>query len=213
MATLYEETPTLVDRIVAAELVITGRVGQLVGVQRIQAGDQPRVLGLFDVSVEHIIWGESPSDRILVRVLGAGEDERAVWIVPMEEEQLAFLLVRDVEPGLPDNVFAPYFASGFPVTARRIRLPDEVVDDLTREVAGVEDTTIALEGFERLVQEISKRQDARDRELQEVEPAELREQPYRPVIEMPQPDISGAQPATPEGEPPAAEPPAGQQAI
>jgi hypothetical protein len=211
MATLYEETPTLVDRIVAADLVITGRVGQLVSVQRIQAGDQPRVLGLFEVSVEHIIWGEPSSDRILVRVFGAGQDERAAWIVPIEEEQLALLLVRDVEPGLPDNVFAPYFASGFPVTAQRIRLPDEVVDDLTREVAGVEDSTIAVESLDRLVQEVSRRQETRDRELQEVEPAELREQPYRPVVEMPQPDVSGARSATPEGEPPqiaAADPPA-----
>ena len=201
MATLYEETPTLVERIVAADLVLTGRVGRLVSVQRVQAGDRPRVLGLFEVSVEHVIRGEPPSDQILVRVLGEGEDERATWIVPMEE-QLAFLLVRDVEPGIPDNVFAPYFASGFPVTEGRIHLPDAVVDDRTREVAGVEDSTIRLEGLESLVREVSRRQNARDRELREVEPAELSDQPYRPIAEMPEPDVCGAQPSAPDGEPP-----------
>jgi hypothetical protein len=203
MATLYEEIPTLVERIVAADLVITGRFGRLVGIQRVEAGDRPRVTGLFEVSVEHAIRGEPPSDAILVRVLGEGEDERAAWIIDVKAaELLVFLLVRDVEPGLPNNVFAPYFSSAFPVADGTVRLPEEVVDERSREIAGFEDSTTSLDRLERLIQEVWRAREERDRALAEVEPAELKEQRYPEVAEMPQPELGGALPATPEGERP-----------
>ena len=204
MATLYEETPTLTDRIVAAELIITGRFGRLLGTQAVQIGDRPRVLGLFEVDVEQVLQGEVPSRPVLVRVLGEGEEERAAWIVPLEEGGLlVLLLVRDVEPGLPENVFAPYFASVFRLIEEgRVQLPEEIVDELTRDVTSVEDSTIPLEELARLIEEVRGRRERPDQELQKVEPAELRKEPYPEVTETPEPDVGGARPAAPEGEPP-----------
>ena len=204
MATLYEEIPSLTDRIVAADLIVAGRVGRLIGTQALQIGDRPRVLGLFEVDVEQVLQGEVPSRPVLVRVLGEGEEERVSWIVPVKEEGLfVLLLVRDVEPGLPDNVFAPYFASAFPLSGEgRVQLPEEIVDDLTREITRVEDSTIPLEGLSLLIEEVRRRREQPDQELQSIEPAELRKEPYHEVTEMPQPDVGGARPAAPEGEPP-----------
>lgn len=204
MATLYEETPTLTDRIVAADLIVAGRFGRLVDTQALQMGDGPRVLGLFEVDVEQVIQGEIPSRPLLVRVLGEGEEERAAWVVPVKKEDVVvLLLVRDVESGLPENVFAPYFASAFPLTqAGRVQLPEEIVDDLTREVTRVEDSAIPLEGLARVIEEARRRREQPEQELQSVEPAELRREPYPEVTEMPQPDVGGARPAAPEGEPP-----------
>lgn len=204
MATLYEETPTLTDRIVAADLIVAGRFGRLVDTQALQMGDGPRVLGLFEVDVEQVIQGEIPSRPLLVRVLGEGEEERAAWVVPVKKEDVVvLLLVRDVEPGLPENVFAPYFASAFPLTEEgRVQLPEEIVDDLTREVTRVEDSAIPLEGLARVIEEARRRREQPEQELQSVEPAELRREPYPEVTEMPQPDVGGARQAAPEGEPP-----------
>jgi hypothetical protein len=204
MATLYEEIPTLADRTVAADLIITGRFRRLLGTQALQIGDRPRVLGLFEVDVEQVVEGEVPARPLLVRVLGEGDEGRVAWIVSVEDERLLVLmLVRDIEPGLPNNVFAPYFASAFPLSEEgNVQLPEETIDDFTREVTRVEDSTIPLEGLGRLVEEVRRRREQPDHELQRVEPLELRREPYPQITEVPQPDVGGGRAAAPEGKPP-----------
>jgi hypothetical protein len=106
--------------------------------------------------------------------------------VPLEEGQRTLLLLaRDVAPDLPEDVFAPYFESSFPVENEGVHVPEDALDELTIDVAGAERGVVPLDGFRRLVEFVGAQREERLRELEAIVPAELRDQPYPEVLETP----------------------------
>jgi hypothetical protein len=210
MPTLFDRIPTLVERILGADLIAIGTVVGLREVRPAEGFEIPRVSGLFEVQLDDVLRGERPEDRVLVRVLGDGEDERAAWSVPLEEgRRLLLLLARDVAPELPEGVFAPYFESSFPVEDDSVRVPEETLDERAKEITGAKRDTVPLDGFRRLADVVGAEREKRLRELDELVPADLRERPYpdteeQPAVEdgRPLPEEVPAEP-TPEGGSPA----------
>ena len=117
MSTTYDATPSLLDRVVGADLILLGTAHGPVRVDRLDALDaleeeeeRPRVYGWFEVRPERVLDGEPGSEPILLRVIGEGTDADATWLVPVPSDRpMVALLNRDVGPGLPDNTFAPCF--------------------------------------------------------------------------------------------------------
>jgi len=207
LATDYDEVPTLVERIIGADLVLVGRVGRLVDVRPDKTEGQRRVVGIFELEVEKVLKGDEPTGRVLLRLLGEGQDERAAWIVSVEEgKRMLFLLASDVGPELPERLFAPVFASGFEIEDdARIRIPPTAVDDLTREVARFDGSHVPLNGLQRLVEVVRRQHDERKREVEQFLPREATKRPYPEVGEVP-PDVNEVAPQrldllTPEAQP------------
>jgi hypothetical protein len=189
MATDYELIPNLIERITASQLVVVVTGGRLVDLQRDPIQDPPRVLGVFEVDVEDVLDGERPTDRLLVRVLGEGQDEQARWLVPLSDgHRWVLLLTRDVAPGLPEGLYAPVFSSGFRIDNGSIEFPEEAVDERTRELADVRERRATLDGLRRLLEVVrAERTQARQR-LEQFLPPEALRRPYPDTEEIP-PDV------------------------
>lgn len=197
MTTRLDRMPPLSERIVGADLIATGTVVGLRDIRPAEGLEPPRVSGLFEVDLDEVLRGDRAHGTALVRVLGEGRDERAVWVVPLQEGQrILLLLARDTAPDLPKDVFAPYFESSFPVEDGRVRVPEDALDELTMEVAGAERGVVPLDGLRRLVEVVGARREEWLRELQALLPAELRDQPYPEVEERP--DVREGRPLPPE---------------
>jgi hypothetical protein len=197
MSTEYGPTLTLTERIEGAELILVGIPGMLTEIIPDATEGQRRVFGIFQFAVERTMKGELSEDRLLVRVLGEGEDERARWLLPIEEgRSLVCLLTPDVGPDLPHNVYAPVAASGFLLEGEGVLVPEDAFDDLTRQITGAEAPPIPLDGFVRLVDTVVQRRAQQLGELRGSLPEDILDRPYPPVEEMPQ-DVREMVPAPP----------------
>jgi hypothetical protein len=195
MATDYDLIPTLIERIAASQLVVIVAGARLIDVQRDRVEAPPRILGVFEVDVEDVLDGERPADRLLVRVLGEGHDERARWLVPLtDSHRLVLLLTRDVGPDLPEGLYAPVFASGFRIDNDSIELPEEAVDERTRELAEVRDGRATLGGLRRLLEVVRRERAEAHQQLEQFLPPEALSRPYPDTEEIP-PEIVEIPPA------------------
>jgi hypothetical protein len=186
MATDYELIPSLIERIAASQLVVVVAGARLIDLQRDRIEGPPRVLGVFEVDVEEVLDGERPTDRLLVRVLGEGQDEQARWLVPLTDgHRQVLVLARDVAPGLPGGLYAPVFASGFRIDGDSIELPEDVVDERTRELADVRDRRATLDGLRRLLEVVRREQAQARQRLEEFLPPEALRRPYPDTEELP----------------------------
>jgi hypothetical protein len=187
MATDFLKTPQLTERIAAADVIAVASTGRLVGVERDPTEGVGRVFGLFELLVENVISGDLPQGTVLLRVLGDGEDERARWLVPVQEgRRLVLLMARDVGPELPENTFAPVHASGFELEDDgRVRIPEDAVDDLTRRVAELEGSHVTVDGLRRLVEVVRQDREAAAREMAELLPEDALTRLYPEVEERP----------------------------
>jgi hypothetical protein len=195
MATDYDLIPSIIERITASHLVVIVTGARLTDLQRDRVEGPPRIVGVFEVDVEEVLDGERPADRLLVRVLGEGQNEQARWLVPLTEgHRWVLLLARDVGPGLPDGLYAPVFASGFRIDNGSIELPEQAVDERTRELADVRDGRATLDGLRRLLEVVrAERAEARQR-LEQFLPPEALRRPYPDTEEIP-PDVVEVPPA------------------
>ena len=114
-------------------------------------------------------------------MIGEGEDERARWLVPAA--RVVLVLARDVGPGIPEGTYAPLHGSGFELDGDRARIPDEILDDDSRRLAGAEGADVPLDGLRRLVAEIVRRREEIEHAVAEVLPEEARTRPYPDVEE------------------------------
>jgi hypothetical protein len=186
MATDYDLIPSLIERMTASHLVVVVAGARLIDLQRDRVEGPPRVLGVFEVDVEEVLDGQPPADRPLVRVLGEGQDEQARWLVPLTEGgRWVLLLARDVGPGLPEGLYAPVFASGFRVADGSVELPEEAVDERTRELADVRDGRATLDGLRRLLEIVRRERAEADQQLEEFLPPEALRRPYPDTEELP----------------------------
>jgi hypothetical protein len=186
MATDYELIPSLVERMAASQLVVIVAGARLIDLERDRVEGPQRVLGVFEVDVEEVLDGERPADRLLVRVLGEGLDEQARWVVPLSEAQRwVLLLTRDVGRGLPEGLYAPVFASGFRIDDDSIELPEDAVDERTRELAGIHDGRATLDGLRRLLEVVRREQAQARQRLEEFLPPEALRRPYPDTEELP----------------------------
>ena len=56
----------------------------------------------------------------------------------LEGERYLLMLARDAAPPDPANWYVPYFSAVYPLTADgRVRLPTEILDERTQEIAGI----------------------------------------------------------------------------
>jgi len=113
MATDYDITPNLVERVLAADLIVVGANARLIDLQPDRTERTGRVLGLFEVDGDEILKGDPP-ERLLVRAL--------------------LLLARDVQPDQPNEVYGPVFGSVYALADGSLDLPPEIIDDGTRDI-------------------------------------------------------------------------------
>jgi hypothetical protein len=186
MATDYYGTPSLLERIVGADLVVVGRPGRLLRVEPQTGTNGSRVYGIFEVAMDSVLMGDPPSEVLNLRVLGEGRDEQATWIVPLSgDRSFLFLLAHDVEPEAPENLYAPVFSGVYPLTDEdHVNVPEEALDDRTKEEAGFEENRVSLDGVRRLIESVLREREDRQRQLEEMGLAELRDRPYPPIEEM-----------------------------
>jgi hypothetical protein len=198
MATDYYGTPSLLERITGADLVVTGRPRRLLYVEQPKLGDDSRVHGIFEIAVDSVLMGDVEPDVLRLRVLGEGRDEQATWTVPLDENGFfLFMLTRDVEPQAPENLYAPVFSGVYPIIDEdHVNVPEETLDDRVREEAGFEGNRVSLGGVRRLIENVLRGREDRQRQLEEIGLAELRDRPYPPIEEMPQQIDIGGRPAT-----------------
>jgi hypothetical protein len=186
MATDYRLIPSLIERIAASHLVVIVAGARLIDLQRDRVEGLQRVLGVFEVDVEEVLDRERPADRLLVRVLGEGQDEQARWLVPLTEgHRWVLLLVRDAGPGLPGGLYAPVFASGFRIDDGSIELPEDALDERTRELADVRDGRATIDGLRRLLEVVRGEQTQARQRLEEFLPPEALRRPYPDTEELP----------------------------
>jgi hypothetical protein len=189
MATDYLVTPSLSDRIAAADVIALGSIGRLIGVEPDRTEGVRRVFGVFEVRVEDFLKGDRPPATLVLRVIGEGEDDRARWLASIGEgRRFVLLLTRDVGPGIPEDAFALVHASAFEFDDSgngRIPVPEEAVDDLTRSVAEFDGTHVSLEGLRRLVDLISQDREEAARQTAELLPEQALTRPYPEVEERP----------------------------
>jgi hypothetical protein len=203
VSTTYEATPSLLDRIVGADLVVLGVVRGPVRVVPIDGDERRRVHGWFEVHPERILDGEPSSSKgLLVRVIGEGSAERPDWPLPVPSDRpVLAVLTRDVAPGLPDAMYAPCFAGIYEVNADGVvAVPGAAVDDGTRVRTGSTGERLTLDHVERLVDSVRESRVDHLRRLEQEEPGEVRDRPRPELLEQP-----------PSGEDTAPPPPGGGQ--
>ena len=156
MSSDYREIPKLADRIATADVIVIGSAGRLVRVEPDPTEGVRRVFGLFELLVDEVLVGDLPETEPRLRVLGEGQDDRAQWLVPVEDARLVFLLAREAGAGIAENTFAPVNASGFPLEDDgRVRIPTDAVDELTERLAGYDRSYLRIDGLRRLVEFIT----------------------------------------------------------
>ena len=99
---------------------------------------------------------------------------------------MLFLLVPDVGPGLPERLFAPYFASAFELDGRNtFSLPREALDSESRKLLRATGRRFSLTAFRRLVDHAVSAQERDRTEVEELLPPGMARRPYAPVTESP----------------------------
>ena len=196
MSTTYDATPSLADRVIGADLILVGAVRGPIRVVPLDDGEPPRVHGWFEVSAERVLAGEKPSSAILLRVIGDGIDKPA-WRVPVPSDApVLAMLTRDVGPDLPENMYAPCFGGVYELSADgRARVPEDALDQLTRDLAGADGGELTIDQFHRLAAGIGRRRAEGERRLAEEEPAEVRDRPRPEMQEYPRSASDLAEPA------------------
>jgi hypothetical protein len=200
MTTTYTGIPTFEERVVAATLVIIGRVEKVMDVTTDYRQEQPQVRTTFRVAVESILKGSLDSDNIEVKVAGGKtEAEETPWSVSLKEgDQVLLMLAPNYADHTPD-VFVPYFGSSFPVTGEgNVELSEDVIKGLDKERAPVRRGRAKLSDLRVLVEEVVQRQAKEVDLLAGQEPEEFRRMPQRETLEMPQADLGGPSSSAPE---------------
>jgi hypothetical protein len=186
MPTFVDTPPPLTDRILGADLVLVGTVTGLRETFPAKGFDTPRVSGLFEVVVEEMLYGERDQSPVLIRVLGDGKSEDATWSIDLREgQQHLLLLTRDVAPDLPENVYAPYFASCFAVREGLLKIPADALDETSLDVCGAKDEQVSIDGIRRLIAVVTSKRIERQRAVEEMLPPQLRDLPYPQEKELP----------------------------
>jgi hypothetical protein len=196
MSTTYDETPSILERVIGSDLILVGITRGPVRVDPLETSETRRVHGWFEVSPQEILAG-APTPTVLLRVLGEGRDEHAAWVAPVpSENQMLLMLTRDIGPDLPDNLFAPCFNSIFELAADgTVQVPPDTVDEATREAIGSAGERLTIDGLRRVIETVQQRRDAVGRRLEEAEPPEVRHEPRPELLEYPQSALDRAEAA------------------
>ena len=212
MSLELREPPPLSDRILAAELAIVGTVAALVRIGPVQGFETPRLAGFFEVQVERALFGDPPSERVLVRVLGDGPEDDPTWTTELRPDaRLLLLLSRDVAPELPDDLFTPYFDSAFEVDGDLVAFPADVLDDLSRRAMRPERGRVTLDRVQKLFDTSRHERAERERELEALIP-QKRLGRYPEVLEAPTAAVPMEGPLGPAGPSPQPDVLAGREA-
>jgi hypothetical protein len=86
----------------------------------------------------------------------------------------------------------------------QIRLPIEILDERTQEIAGVRGPEMPIEALRKVVDVLLREREEQRRGIQELVPVELLAQPYPPIGEMPEESPGAGRNAAPGGTPPVA---------
>lgn len=186
MSTDYYGTPSFAERVGAANIILIGTVGRLIGVDTLPS-DPLRVSGKFEIRVESV-WKGQPDELLELRVLGKQEGDRFVGIVDLlEGERYLLMLARDSAPLESEVWHVPYFSAVYPVTAdSQVKLPQEILDPRTLAIAGIDEgITVSLEALRKVVDTLLHEREQEQHRLWELVPDEVLKQPYPPIEEMP----------------------------
>jgi hypothetical protein len=189
MSTTYDATPSVLDRVVGADLIVVGVVRGPVRTSPVEDAERPRVHGWFEMRPERVLAGEPPEAPILVRVLGDGSVEDPSWTVRLPDDgRVVAMLARDVGPELPDNLFAPCFAGLFAIAGDgTVRVPEEALDDASRRLADADGASLTIDQIHRLADRVAQRRAENERRLEAEEPAEVRAEARPDLTEQPEP--------------------------
>ena len=75
MSTDYYGTPSFAERVIAADVILTGTIGRLMAVEAVPG---LRVSGRFENRVESV-WKGQPDAILELRVLGRRDGDRFIW--------------------------------------------------------------------------------------------------------------------------------------
>jgi hypothetical protein len=183
MSTTYDDTPSILERVIGSDLILLATVRGPVRVSQIAGAENARVHGWFEVAIRDTLSGHPPSDTVTVRVIGEGTENEVTWPVPVPTDEPALcFLTRDVGPDLPTDLCAACHNGVYTVAADGVaEVPDTAMDEATRKLAGSGRGGLPLEGLRRLIETVARRRDAELRAVEENEPADIRSVP-RPEL-------------------------------
>jgi hypothetical protein len=209
MTTTYTGIPTLEERVVAATLVILGRVEKVLDVTTDYRQQEPQVRTTFRVAVDSILKGKTDAEAVEVKVAGGKtEAVETPWSVALKEgDQVLLMLSPNYADHTPD-VYVPYFGSSYPVTGEgEVELSEDVSKELDQKRVPLQRGRAKLADLRRLVDDVVQRQAKEDDLLAGQEPEEYRKLPYREIQEMPNASPGGPLASAPErGEEPGKKP-------
>src|SRR5437762_1015541 len=104
------------ERIRAADLIVTGAFGSLLDERAVTWAGPERIAGIFQLRVQDVLLGSPPKQSPRIRVLGDRRRERGRWLVATDSDlRQGFLLVHDVEPDVPEDLYAPCWSGVYPI--------------------------------------------------------------------------------------------------
>jgi hypothetical protein len=176
MSTTYDAIPSVLDRVVGSDLIVLGSARGPVRIEPLQGAEPPRVYGWFEIALQDVLTGDAPEPPLLVRMIGNGRPDNAVWPMPIPADTpMLWMLVRDIGPDLPDQLFTPCYHGVYELSREGVvRVPEDALDDASRELAG-QGPGLSLDGFRRLIGAVERRRAGAARRLAEAEPAEIRD--------------------------------------
>jgi hypothetical protein len=176
MSTSYDAIPSIHERVIGSDVIAIATLRGPVRVVPIDDTERPRVHGWFEVAIQETLSGSPSSKTVVMRVIGEGTENAVTWPVPApSDERLLCFLTRDIGPDLPDNLFAPCHNGVYILSADGVaRVPEDTLDDATREAAVAGREGLPLEGLRRLIETVGERRAAAIRGVEDNEPAEIR---------------------------------------
>lgn len=198
--TLYTEIPTLRDRVVAATLVVLGRVEKLVDSTIDYQSEKPVVRSTFSIFVESVLRGKIDTNSINIQIAGGTiEKIQTPWSVILKEGERVLLFLCPNYALQKPEVFVPYFGSAYIVTDDdNIELSEDVARDFKYEKFNDKIVKIKLAEVYQAVNDVTEQYEKQKSILIENEPRDQLNKSYPPISEMPQAESGGARPSAPE---------------
>lgn len=179
---------SLFERLVAAPVVLTGRVQGLTDQWADPSEGRAWVFGLLDVEVHQALRGEVP-DRISVRVAGTRGEKEVEWNAPIGAGDTVLLLLAEDEEGNPPR-YGLQYGSAFRLHEDILEVPDDLALGEYAEEPG----RLPLKTVERMLGDIYRDAAERRKSFEEVEGPGWDEREYPEVEEVGDP-LEEEQPA------------------
>jgi hypothetical protein len=194
MSTSYNDRPKFEDRIAGAELIVIGKIKEIINSIVDHSAESPQVQTIFSVEIDKFLKGQIEQNTINLRVVGGKMDDiETKWSIPIKKgKEMLLMLSQDYQPeGLKDQ-YVPYFCSCYESTGKdEVKLDKESVQELSGKKINIEKSKSSLKDLSSLIRDVAKKREKNRKRLADIEPKELLNEPYGEVKEVPQPTSTG----------------------